>query len=463
MDCVIWMREGFMSRLFGTDGIRGVANRELSCELAMKVGAAGAAVLTNEVHNPRILVAADSRRSGDMLIAALSAGICSVGGDVIHAGILPTPAMAYLVRTYDADAAVMISASHNSMEYNGIKWFDSQGVKLSDTLEAEIEAIIENDAQLARPIGAQIGHIVVAKRAAEQYKAFLYSFADGRFDGFTVVLDCANGAASMIAKDVFERLGATVYTRAVEPDGLNINDHCGSTHPEGLQDLVTVVGADLGFAFDGDADRLIAADECGNVVDGDRLMGINAMDMKALGKLKNNTLVLTVMSNLGLRRKMAEAGILVAETKVGDRYVLEYMLQHGCNLGGEQSGHIIFSDDNTTGDGILSAIHTLNVLKSSGKRMSQLAGEIPIYPQVLVNVLVDNAIKSVAMADAELTLRIREVEERLGANGRILVRASGTEPLIRIMLEGMDMESIDQEAVYVADVLKQKYKGMIKT
>jgi len=451
-----------MSRLFGTDGIRGVANRELSCELAMKVGAAGAAVLTSEVRNPRILVGVDSRRSGDMLFAALAAGICSVGGDVIQAGVVPTPAMAYLVRAYDADAAVMISASHNSMEYNGIKWFDSRGFKLSDALEDQIEAIIREDRPLERPIGAEIGHIIPAKRGAEQYKNYLRSFAEGRFDGYTVVLDCANGAASMIAKDVFESLGATVYARAAEPDGLNINDYCGSTHPERLQDLVTVIGADVGFAFDGDADRLIATDEWGNIVDGDRLMGINALSMKEAGKLKNNTLVLTVMSNLGLKKIMAEAGIQVAETKVGDRYVLEYMQAHRCNIGGEQSGHIIFLDDNTTGDGMLSAIHTLNVLKKSGKRMSELAARIPIYPQVLVNVVVDNALKAEALQDEELLSRIEEVKNRLGDTGRILVRPSGTEPLIRIMLEGSDTEAIDREAVYVAEVLKRKYKGKIK-
>lgn len=315
-----------MARMFGTDGVRGVANKDLSCELALKIGKAGAYVLTNEVHQPRILLGRDTRLSGDMLSAALTAGICSVGGDVIDVGVIPTPAMAYLARAYEADAAVMVSASHNTMEYNGIKWFDGKGFKLSDGLEDEIEKLIKEGMDFELPTGENVGHVIIAKRAVQEYKEFLKSTARNRFDGLTVMLDCANGAASEIAYDVFTELGAKVYPRADEPDGININNKCGSTHPERLQELVAESDADAGFAFDGDADRVIATDERGNIVDGDRIMGICAKAMKAEGRLKKDTLVVTVMSNIGLKKRMTELGINVAETKVGDRYVLEEML-----------------------------------------------------------------------------------------------------------------------------------------
>ncbi len=451
-----------MGKLFGTDGVRGVANADLSCELALKIGAAGASVLTSAVHMPRILLGADTRLSGDMLCAALTAGICSVGGDVIDVGVVPTPAMAYLVRQYDADAAVMVSASHNSMEYNGIKWFDSKGYKLSDALEDQIEEIIFNDLPLTYPTGTRVGHVIVAKRARDQYKDFLKSKAQEWFDGLKIVLDCANGASSGIAKEVFSELGAEVHSFADEPDGNNINDRCGSTHPERLQQLVTELGADVGFAFDGDADRMMASDECGNIVDGDRIMGVNAIAMRQQGRLNKDTLVITVMSNIGLKKAMEQNGIKVAETRVGDRYVLECMRDNGYSIGGEQSGHVIFLDHNTTGDGMLTAIQTLNVLKASGKRMSELARVVTIYPQVLVNVIVDNADKQKAMADAELADAVKKVEEMLGDTGRVLVRASGTEPLIRIMLEGQDVKLIGEQAVMIADVLLKKYKGTIK-
>lgn len=452
-----------MGKLFGTDGVRGVANADLSCELALKIGAAGAAVLTSAVHNPRILLGADTRLSGDMLCAALTAGICSVGGDVIRVGVVPTPAMAYLVRKYNADAAVMVSASHNSMEYNGIKWFDANGYKLSDALEAKIEELIENGMPVNYPTGAKIGRVIEARRAREQYIKFLKSKAVGDFSGIKVALDCANGASSGIAEETFTQLGAQVCSSSDEPDGININDHCGSTHPERLQQLVTEWGADVGFAFDGDADRMIATDECGNIVDGDRIMGVNAIAMKQKGTLKKNTLVLTVMSNIGLKKAMKEHGIEVAETKVGDRYVLECMKENGYNIGGEQSGHVIFLDDNSTGDGMLTAIQTLNVIKASGKTMAQLAKEIAIYPQVLVNVIVDVKNRTAAMEDEDMWRVIREKEKTLGDNGRVLVRASGTEPLIRIMLEGKDGAQIRDMAVEIANVLVDKYAGTIKS
>lgn len=450
-----------MGRMFGTDGVRGIANADLSCELAMKIGAAGAYVLTS-VHNPRILVGQDTRKSGDMLACALSAGICSIGGDVINVGVLPTPAMAYLARKYSADAAVMISASHNSMEYNGIKWFDGEGYKLSDELEDRIEAIVKGEEAPKRPIGSRVGSCLSAPRAVEEYKEFLKSTANESFEGMTVVLDCANGSASGIARDVFTELGAKVISWADEPDGCNINDLCGSTHPESLQKLMTERMADAGFAFDGDADRVIAADEMGSIVDGDRIMGICAKNLKESGKLKDDTLVVTVMSNLGLKLRMKELGIKIEETAVGDRYILERMRQKGFCFGGEQSGHIIFYDMNTTGDGMLSAIQVMNILASTKKRFSQLANEVPILPQVMLNVVVKSEDKQAALSDVDLMENIQRVEKELDGSGRVLVRASGTEPLIRIMLEGKCEEEIAAHAYKLARVLESKYGGRIK-
>lgn len=451
-----------MSRLFGTDGVRGIANAELSCELAMKIGAAGAYVLTSDVHNPRILVGQDTRKSGDMLACALSAGICSIGGDVINVGVIPTPAMAYLARLYSADAAVMISASHNTMEYNGIKWFDGSGYKLSDELEDRIEAIIKSNEPMEKPTGSEVGNCLAAPRAVEKYKEFLKSSATESFEGMTVVLDCANGSASGIAADVFKELGAKVISWADEPDGCNINDLCGSTHPDSLQELMTERMADAGFAFDGDADRVIAADEMGNIVDGDRIMGICAKEMKAEGRLKDNMLVVTVLSNLGLKLRMKELGINVVETAVGDRYIIERMRQKGYTLGGEQSGHIIFYDKNTTGDGMLSAIQVMNILAKTKKRFSVLADEVPILPQVMVNVIVKPEDKATALEDADMKAAIADVEKRLEGEGRVLVRASGTEPLIRIMLEGKSEEQINPLAISIARILERKYGGRIK-
>ena len=451
-----------MARLFGTDGVRGVANRDLSCELAFKIGAVGAYVLTNEVHSPRILIGMDTRKSGPMLGAALSAGVCSVGGDVLDVGVIPTPAMAYLVRLYEADAAVMISASHNPMEFNGIKWFDGRGFKLSDEVEDRIQQIIESGEPLPHPEGRDVGRVIPAVRAQKDYCDFLVEQSEGRFEGLRIVLDCANGATSALAKNVFERLGAEVIAKSCAPDGTNINDHCGSTHPERLQEMVVNYGADLGFAFDGDADRLISCDEYGNIVDGDQAMGILALFMKEHGTLKKDTLVITVMSNLGLKKKMQEAGVHVAETKVGDRYVLEKMLEERYNIGGEQSGHVILLDRNTTGDGMMTAIALLNVVAATKKRMSKLAAQIPEYPQVLVNVIVDNAVKEAAMQDQTLLSRKEEVEKLLSDNGRVLLRASGTEPLIRVMLEGQDEQQILDYALSMAHIIVNRYKGKIK-
>lgn len=451
-----------MGRLFGTDGVRGIANRDLNCDLAFKIGAVGACVLTNEVHSPRILIGMDTRRSGEMLAAALTAGICSVGGDVVHLGVLPTPALAYLVRLYEADAAVMISASHNPMEYNGIKWFDGRGFKLSDEIEDRIEAMIASGEALPRPEGRDVGTVIPAPRAARDYCDYLVGKSTGRFDGLKVVLDCANGATSFIGKKVFERLGAEVIATACEPDGTNINDACGSTHPESLQQKVVALGADIGFAFDGDADRLISCDEHGNIVDGDQAMGILAMHMKQKGTLAKDTLVITVMSNLGLKKRMREAGILLAETKVGDRYVLEEMLANGYVLGGEQSGHIIQLAHNTTGDGMMSAIALLNVVADTRKPLSVLADEIPQFPQVLVNVIVDNDKKTAALADPELLAKKDAIEVEMAGDGRVLLRASGTEPLVRIMLEGRDEKEILNQALSMAHIIVKNHGGKIK-
>lgn len=451
-----------MARLFGTDGVRGVANRDLDCMLAYRIGVVGAYVLTNEVHSPRILIGMDTRKSGPMLAAALTAGICSVGGDVLNVGVLPTPALAYLVRLYEADAAVMISASHNPMEYNGIKWFDGRGFKLSDAIEDRIEDMIRTDAPLPKPEGREVGTVIPAPRAARDYCDYLVSKSTGRFDGLKVVLDCANGATSYIGKKVFERLGAEVVATSCEPDGMNINDDCGSTHPESLQQKVVATGADIGFAFDGDADRLISCDEHGNIVDGDQAMGILALHMQKKGTLKNDTLVITVMSNLGLKKRMQRAGIRLAETKVGDRYVLENMLANGHAIGGEQSGHIILLDHNSTGDGMMSAISLLNVVAETKLPLSKLADEIPTFPQVLVNVIVANDAKPAAMEDAELLAKKDEIERKMAGDGRVLIRASGTEPLMRIMLEGKAEDAILNDALELAHIIVKKYNGKIK-
>ena len=444
-----------MARLFGTDGVRGVANADLSCALAMQIGAPGAYVLTSEVHNPRILVGMDTRRSGDMLAAALSAGICSVGGDVLHVGVIPTPAMAYLVRLYEADAAVMISASHNTMEYNGIKWFDGDGFKLSDALEDEIERLTREKVEIPRPTGVGVGHVIAARRAVEEYKAFLCSTAETRFDGMRVALDCANGASAGIAADVFRTLGAEVIARSDEPDGYNINARCGSTHPEALQELVVECAADVGFAFDGDADRVIACDELGNLVDGDRIIGICGHAMQQAGTLKNDAVVVTVMSNLGLKKRMRALGIHVEETAVGDRYVMERMRQGGFVLGGEQSGHIIFLDEANTGDGELTGVKLLEVLKKTKKKASELASCMDSYPQVLVNVKITADKKGMWEKSEAVQNAIEMYKEKLGSDGRILVRESGTEPLVRVMLEGKRTGIITEYANNIAKLIEE--------
>lgn len=452
-----------MGRLFGTDGVRGVVNEDLSCELAFKIGQAGASVLGSEVHTPRIIVGRDTRVSGEMLEAVLNAGICSVGGEVLQAGIIPTPGLAYLVRQYGADAAVMISASHNSFEFNGIKWFNCDGFKLSDEVEDKIEAIVLNEkTKLKLAVGEEVGRLVKAHNSSEDYRSYLKNNTPGDFKGFKIVLDCANGAASTVAPKLFRSLGAEVTCLFHTPDGVNINAKCGSTHPQRLQQAVLEIGADIGIAFDGDADRMIAVDEYGVVVDGDRIMAICAVDLYERQELAKNTLVTTVMSNLGMKIFMENAGINVVTTKVGDRYVLECMLEHGYNFGGEQSGHFIFLEKNTTGDGMLSALELLNVIKRRGESLASLARPVEIFPQVLVNIQIQNEYKEAYKQDEQILERIAQTEELLSSEGRVLVRASGTEPLIRVMIEGRDNEQIQGEALEIARLFAKKYKGKIK-
>ena len=449
-----------MARLFGTDGVRGVANTELTGDLAFRLGRAGAYVLTKEKkHAPRILVAMDTRISGDMLESALVAGICSVGAHAVVAGVIPTPAVAYLVRKYRLDAGVMISASHNPVEYNGIKFFDEQGYKLSDELEDEIENILMSCPEiLPSPTGIGLGTKGYAEEALDDYLAFLTKTTTEKFGGIKVALDCANGAAYKAAPLAMLDLGAQLCIIHNEPDGTNINDKCGSTHMEDLKKLVVENGADIGFAFDGDADRCLAVDEKGELIDGDKILAICGLDMKQRGELKKDTIVGTVMSNLGLIMMGRENGVEILQTAVGDRYVLERMLADGYNIGGEQSGHVIFLDYNSTGDGVLTAIQLLSVLKRSGKKASELASIMQVMPQVLVNARVNNAKKNNYMDDAVVRKAIEDLETEFSQDGRVLIRTSGTEPLVRVMIEGKDIEKMDKAAKKLASLIEERLK-----
>lgn len=447
-----------MGRLFGTDGARGIANTEITCELAMKIGRATAMVLAeNTQYKPKVLIGTDTRKSADMLASALAAGLCSVGADVLMLGVVPTPAVAFLVTEYGYDAGVMISASHNPCEYNGIKIFRSNGYKLPDAMEEEIEAIILDDVK--RPpavIGGEVGKIVMAQNALRDYINHIADTADRQFYGMRIALDCANGSASVTANTLFKQLGAECVVLNANPDGVNINDNCGSTHIEGLAAFVREHGYEAGFAFDGDADRLLCVDEDGELVDGDKIMAIIAKYLKDQNRLNGNTLVATVMSNMGLFRFCEDEGINVEKTKVGDRYVLERMLEKGYHIGGEQSGHIIFLDHATTGDGELTAVQVLNIIRATGKSLKQLAAEIEIFPQVLKNVKVSAFGKLRLHEDADVADAIARAERELGDNGRVLVRASGTEPLIRVMLEGRDEAQIEDLAGMIAEVVRAK-------
>lgn len=444
-----------MGKYFGTDGVRGVANRELTAELAYKIGRCGGYVLTKEVAKPKVLIGLDTRVSGKMLEASLTAGLLSIGADVILLGVLSTPAVAYLTRTMGADAGVMISASHNPVEDNGIKFFGRDGFKLLDETELEIEALMDQEVdELPRPIGKELGTVKVDTVAKWMYLDYLKSTVKHRFDGMRIVLDCANGAAYELAPKLFADLGAEVITMAAEPNGLNINDHCGSTHPEHLQEEVVRQKADLGLAFDGDADRLIAVDATGEVVDGDHLLLICGESMNREGRLNGSTIVSTVMSNIGFYKAVDQFGLQSVKTAVGDRYVMEEMRKNGFNLGGEQSGHIIFLEHSTTGDGMLSGIQLVNTLKGDGKSLAEAKTMMRQYPQVLVNVRV--ADKSKYAGNAVIEQAVADVEKELGDNGRVLVRPSGTESLIRVMAEGPEANIVEAYVQQIVDVVQRE-------
>ena len=446
-----------MSRIFGTDGVRGIANKELTAEIAYNLGRAGAYVLTEGTHKPKILVGKDTRISGDMLEAALVAGILSVGAEAVCLGVVPTPAIAYLTREYGADAGVMISASHNPVQDNGIKFFDNKGYKLSDELEDSIQSTIESNFDgVPVPIGADLGKRVIEEAGLEEYVEFAKSTIDVDLKGMKIALDCANGASYKAAVDTFRSLGAEVVVINNDPDGININKNCGSTHPEELMEYVVKKGCDLGLAFDGDADRCLAVDENGKLIDGDFIIAICAKSLKAQKRLKGDTAVVTVMSNLGLEIALEKENIKTIKTKVGDRYVLEEMIKEGYKLGGEQSGHVIFLDYNTTGDGIVTGLQLAAVIKKSKKTLSELACMMKELPQVLVNARIPNNKKNIHEIDEEIIKEIKEIEKSLHGCGRVLIRPSGTEALVRVMLEGENQEELDQMAHSLAKLIEKK-------
>lgn len=444
-----------MGKYFGTDGVRGVANQELTPELAYKIGRCGGYVLAGQVEKPSVVIGRDTRISGTMLEAALVAGLLSIGANVIRIGIVSTPAVAYLTRQLKADAGVMISASHNPVEDNGIKFFAADGYKLSDETELEIERLMDAAVdELPRPVGGDLGTATDDEQAKYLYLDYVKSTVKSSFEGCKIVLDCANGSAYELAPKVFEALGAEVITIGAEPNGRNINDHCGSTHPEALQKAVIEHQAMLGLAFDGDADRLIAIDEKGAEVDGDYILSICGHAMNQAGLLKQGTIVTTVMSNIGFFKGIEAVGLKAAKTAVGDRYVMEEMRRGGYNLGGEQSGHVIFLDYNTTGDGILTALQLVDTLVQSGKQLSELKQIMRKYPQKLVNVRV--ADKTTWQQNKAIAEAILKVETELGDNGRVLVRPSGTESLIRVMAEGPDKAQVEAYVQEIADVIQQE-------
>ena len=448
-----------MGRLFGTDGVRGIANIELTCERAMEIGRAAAAIISDgdPQHSPVFVIGSDTRASSDMLTCALSAGLCSVGASVINLGVVPTPAVAYLVGKYEADAGIMISASHNPAEFNGIKIFNGSGFKLADMLEERIEEVVLD--RVAVPTlaeGAKVGKVTFADGAVEDYVEHIKSSISGDLSGLKIAVDCANGSSSVSAKKLFEELNADVIILNAEPDGININENCGSTHLEGLADYVVKNGLDCGVAFDGDADRCLCIDEKGNVVDGDMIMAICALSMKNEGRLNRNTVVGTILTNFGFTKFCEENDLRFIATKVGDRYVLEEMLLEDYSFGGEQSGHIIFRDFATTGDGQLTAIQLLSHLKSENKPLSSLASVMTRYPQVSVNISISAEGKLAFYTDKVVDGKINEAKDMLGDNGRIVVRPSGTEPLLRVMVEGNDDELINKIATDVANVISER-------
>ena len=445
-----------MGRLFGTDGVRGVANEELTPVLALQLGQAGADVLTRETeHKPTIMVGCDTRISSDMLANALMAGACSVGANCVYVGVLPTPAIAYLTRKYKVDAGVVVSASHNPVEFNGIKFFDGNGYKLPDDLEDEIEALIRNGMKDVKfPTGASVGKIKYRTDAREEYINHSIKAVNVDLRGLKIVVDCAEGASYYTSIEALKELGGEVVAIHNSPDGTNINANCGSTHMEELQARVVYEKANVGLAFDGDADRLLAVDELGNIVDGDQIMAIVGNHMKSQGKLKGDRIIATIMSNLGFFLMGERNKIEIQQTKVGDRYVLERMREIGASLGGEQSGHIIFLDENTTGDGLLSALHLLQVMVETGKPLSELSQIMEVMPQALVNAKVPNHKKENYMDYPEIAEAIGKLNEKFAGEGRVLIRPSGTEPKVRVMIEGKDKKQIDAEAKKLAELIQ---------
>lgn len=448
-----------MGRLFGTDGVRGIVGRELTCDLALKIGKAAASVLADGLERkPTLLIGCDTRISSSMLCAAVAAGICSAGADAMLLGVVPTPAVAYLVKQYHADAGVMISASHNPFDYNGIKIFNSQGYKLPDELEEKIESLITGNNDTDITDADKIGTVSSATTAVEDYVSHLRESSPVRFDGMRIAIDCANGSASVTAQNLFASLGAEVYPLHYEPNGVNINTNCGSTHMESIMEYVTAHKLDCGLAFDGDADRLLCVDETGALVDGDRIMAICALDLKTRGKLTHDTAVGTVMTNLGFIKLCEKNGLRFLATKVGDRYVLEEMLLGNYAIGGEQSGHIIFREFATTGDGQLTAVQLLSVMKRRGAPLSQLASVMKQYPQTAVNLPANADEKLLFYTDPEIRRILDDAARTLGDGGRIVVRPSGTEPVIRIMAEGEELASVEDLVNKVATAIDARLR-----
>lgn len=445
-----------MGKYFGTDGIRGIANKDLTPELAFRVGRAGAYILTGGKKG-KILIGKDTRSSGDMLEASLIAGITSIGLDVVTLGVIPTPAVAYLTRKYEAVAGIMISASHNPGEYNGIKFFNKDGLKLSDSVEEQIEDILNGGKTIeTKALGASIGKVYSEVNGGRDYKDFLKKSININLKGIKVAMDCGNGALFKIGPEIIEEMGGEVICVNQSPDGMNINKNCGSTNPKIVQDLVIEENADIGVSFDGDADRIIAVDEKGDLIDGDHLLAICATYLKEKGELKNNTVVGTVMTNIGLDKYLKGIDVDIVKTKVGDRYILEEMLESDFVLGGEQSGHIIFLKYNTTGDGLATGLHLLEVLKNSSRTLSSLSSVMDDYPQVLVNAEVPEERKYKYLEDEMIKEKINSIEEHFHGNGRVVIRPSGTEPLVRVMIEGEDQGEITEIAEELAGFIKDR-------
>ncbi|MFD2217054.1 MULTISPECIES: phosphoglucosamine mutase [Bacillaceae] len=444
-----------MGKYFGTDGVRGVANSELTPELAFKIGRFGGYVLTKDKERPKVIIGRDTRISGHMLEGALVAGLLSIGAEVMRLGVISTPGVAFLTKALGAEAGVMISASHNPVEDNGIKYFGPDGFKLSDEQELEIERLMdEEEDTLPRPVGKNLGQVNDYFEGGQKYLQFLKQTVDEDFTGIHVALDCAHGATSSLATHLFADLDADVSTMGTSPNGLNINDGVGSTHPEALAAFLKEKNADIGLAFDGDGDRLIAVDENGDIVDGDQIMYICAKFLNSEGRLKKNTVVSTVMSNLGFYKGLEEHAINSIPTAVGDRYVVEEMKRNDYNLGGEQSGHIIFLDYNTTGDGLLTGLQLVNIMKLTGKKLSELANEMTKYPQLLINVKVTDKYR--VTENEKVSEIISAVEEEMNGNGRILVRPSGTEPLVRVMAEAPTEEQCRDYVNRIVAVVKEE-------